>query len=104
MMRTVATPSGLTTRNRYRTSVSQVSLVTGLEYTYSKDPSPSNAPHTDPWYFTAVDFHTGQTVYKVLAGTGVLYNSNYSSVYVGQDGKTAYVGVLGGLVRIHDTY
>ena len=85
-------------------AVSQVSLVTGLEYTYSKDPSPPDAPFTDPWYFTAVDFHTGETVFKVLAGTGVLYNSNYSSVYVGPDGKTAYVGVIGGLVRIHDTY
>ncbi|MBV9268006.1 MAG: hypothetical protein JO061_17690 [Acidobacteriaceae bacterium] len=84
--------------------VSQMSLATGLEYTYTKDPSPSDAPQTDPWYFTAIDFHTGQTIYKVLAGTGVLYNSNYSSVYVGPDGKTAYVGVLGGLVRIHDTY
>ena len=84
--------------------VSQVSLVTGLEYTYSKDPSPSDAPYTDPWYFTAVDFRTGETIYKVLTGTGILYNSNYSSVYVGPDGKTAYVGVVGGLVRIHDTY
>ncbi len=84
--------------------VSQASLVTGLEYTYSKDPSPPDAPYTDPWYFTAVDFKTGQTVYKVLAGTGILYNSYYSSVYLGPDGKTAYVGVLGGLVRIHENY
>jgi hypothetical protein len=84
--------------------VSQVSLITGLEYTYSKDPSPPDAPFTDPWYFTAVDFHTGETVFKVLAGTGILYNSNYSSAYLGPDGKTAYVGVIGGLVRIHDTY
>jgi hypothetical protein len=84
--------------------VSQMSLVTGLEYTYTKDPSPADAPYTDAWYFTAVDFHTGQTVYKVLAGTGVLYDSYYVSVYVGPDGKTAYVGVIGGLVRIHDTY
>ncbi len=84
--------------------VSQASLVTGLEYTYSKDPSPADAPLTDPWYFTAVDFHTGETVFKVLAGTGILYNSYYSSVYLGPDGKTAYVGVLGGLVRIHENY
>ena len=82
--------------------VSQVSLVTGLEYTYSKDASPPDAPYTDPWYFTAVDFHTGRTVFKVLAGTGILYNSHYSSVYLGPDGKTGYVGVLGGLIRIHD--
>jgi hypothetical protein len=79
-------------------------LVTGLEYTYSKDPNPPNAPFADPWYFTEVDFHTGETVFKVLAGTGVLYNSNYSSVYLGPDGETADVGVIGGLVRIHDSY
>ncbi len=84
--------------------VSQASLVTGLEYTYSKNASPSYAPYTDPWYFTAIDFQTGKTVYKVLAGTGILYNSFYSSVYLGPDGKTAYVGVLAGLVRIHENY
>ncbi len=83
--------------------VSQASLASGLEYAYSKDPSPANARYTDPWYFTAVDVRTGRTVFKVLAGTGVLYNSNYSGLYLGPDGKTAYVGVAGGLVRIHDT-
>jgi hypothetical protein len=46
----------------------------------------------------------GETVYKVLAGTGILYNSNYSALYLGPDGKTAFVGVLGSLVRIHDSY
>ncbi|HEY4048675.1 MAG TPA: hypothetical protein VGM27_17550 [Acidobacteriaceae bacterium] len=90
-----------TNKERVPNVVSQVSLVTGLEYTYTKDHGPDA---TDAWYFTAIDFHTGETVYKVLAGTGILYNSNYSSVYVGPDGKTAYVGVIGGLVRIHDTY
>ena len=84
--------------------VSQVSLATGLEYTYSKNPSPANARYTDPWYFTAVDFRTGKTVFRVLAGTGVFYNSNYSGLYLGPDGQTAYIGVAGGLVRIHDTY
>jgi hypothetical protein len=79
--------------------VSQLSLVSGLEYTYSKDPGPDG---TDAWYFTAVDFKTGATVYKRLAGTGVLYNSNYSGLYLGPDGRTAYVGVLAGLVRIHE--
>jgi hypothetical protein len=84
--------------------VSQLSLVSGLEYTYSKDPSPADARFTAPWYFTAVDFKTGKTVFKVLAGTGVFYNSNYSGLYLGPDGKTGYVGVVGGLVRIHDSY
>jgi hypothetical protein len=78
--------------------VSQLSLATGLMYTYTKDPGPDS---TDAWYFTAIDFASGQTVFKRLAGTGVLYNSNYSSVYLGPDG-TGYVGVVGGLVAIGD--
>jgi hypothetical protein len=81
--------------------VSQASLANGLEYAYTKAGSFSL---TDAWYFTAVDFRTGKTVYQQLAGTGVLYDSHYSGLYLGPDGKTAYIGVTGGLVRIHDTY
>jgi hypothetical protein len=81
--------------------VSQASLATGLEYTYTKQ---GDLGLTDAWYFTAVDLRTGELVYKQLAGTGVLFDSHYSSVYLGPDGRTAYVGVLGGLVRIHDRY
>jgi hypothetical protein len=80
--------------------VSQASLANGLEYTYTKQGDLGG--RTDAWYFTAVDMRTGELVYKQLAGTGVLFDSHYSSVYLGPDGKTAYVGVLGGLVRIHD--
>lgn len=81
--------------------VSQLSLATGLEYTYTKPIGPGT---TDPWYFTAIDFETGNVVFKVLAGTGVFYNSNYSGLYLGPDGKTAYVGVVGGIVRIGDIH
>jgi hypothetical protein len=81
--------------------VSQASLANGLEYTYTKQ---GDLGLTDAWYFTAVDLRTGELVYKQLAGTGVLFDSHYSSVYLGPDGKTAYVGVLGGLVRIHDRH
>lgn len=78
--------------------VSKMSLANGLVYTYTKDPGPNT---TDAWYFTAIDFETGQTVYKRLTGTGVYYDSFYAGVYLGPDG-TAYVGVLGGLVAIRD--
>ena len=81
--------------------VSQSSLATGLEYAYTKQ---GDLGLTDAWYFTAVDLRTGQLVYKQLAGTGVLFDSHYSGIYLGPDGRTAYVGVLGGLVRIHDRY
>lgn len=79
--------------------VSKMSLANGLIYTYTKDAGPGT---TDAWYFTAVDFETGKTVYKQLAGTGVGYNNHYAGVYLGPDGKTAYVGVMRGVVAIRD--
>lgn len=88
-----------TSLERVPSVVSQLSLATGLVYTYTKDPGPAT---TDAWYFTAIDFHSGATVFKQLAGTGLLYNNDYSGLYLGPDG-TAYVGVLGGLVAIRDS-
>jgi hypothetical protein len=78
--------------------VPKVSLETGLLYTYTK---PGRPDDTDPWYFTALDFCTGRTVYSRLAGVGFGYNNNFAPVTLGPDG-TAYVGALGGLVRLAD--
>ena len=77
--------------------VPKVSIEAGLLYTYTK-------PHgslSDPWYFTAIDFRTGRTIYQQLAGTGLGFNNNYAPITLGPDG-TAYVGVLGGLVALRD--
>jgi hypothetical protein len=76
--------------------VPKVSLGNGLVYTYTK---PAGTGLLDPWYFTALDFRTGRTVYRRLAGEGLGHNNNYAPVTLGPDG-TAYVGVLGGLVRL----
>ena len=78
--------------------VSKMSLANGLIYTYTKPKGPAT---TDPWYFTAIDFHTGEIVWKVLAGIGILYNNHYAAAYLGPDG-TLYVGVLGGIVAMRD--
>jgi len=78
--------------------VPKVSLANGLVYTYTKPP---NEDGVDGWYLTAIDFRTGETVFKQLAGTGLGYNNNYAPVTLGPDGA-AYVGVLGGLVRLSD--
>jgi hypothetical protein len=78
--------------------VPKLSLTNGLVYTYTKPP---NADGTDAWYFTAIDFKTGATVYKRLAGTGLGFNNNYAPVSIGPEGS-AYVGALGGLVRLWD--
>ncbi|MDQ3996821.1 MAG: hypothetical protein M3303_07350, partial [Gemmatimonadota bacterium] len=78
--------------------VAKMSLGTGLVYTYTKAP---NDDGVDAWYFTALDFVSGRTVYRRLAGTGLGHNNNYAPVSIGPDG-TAYVGVLGGLVSLRD--
>ena len=78
--------------------VPKLSLATGLVYTYTKPADPSG---TDAWYFTALDFRSGATVYKRLAGTGLGFNNHYAPVSLGPDG-TAYVGTLGGLVLLRD--
>jgi hypothetical protein len=79
------------------TVVPKVSIPNGLVYTYTKPASGDG----DPWYLTALDFRTGRTVFKVLAGEGLGFNNNYAPVSIGADG-TAYVGVLGGLVALRD--
>jgi hypothetical protein len=78
--------------------VPKLSLANGLVYTYTKPP---NDAGTDAWYFTAIDFRTGGTVFKRLAGTGLGFNNNFAPVSIGPDGS-GYVGALGGLVRIRD--
>ena len=87
-----------TSAERVPSTVSKVSLAAGLVYTYTKDPEPND---TDAWYFTAIDFRSGQTVYKRLAGTGLGFNNNFAPVSLVPD-ATAYVGALGGLVQIRD--
>jgi hypothetical protein len=87
--------------------VSQMSLANGLIYTYTKDADSCTFPgpcFTAAWYLTAIDFASGQTVFKRLGGTGTFYNNHYSGVYLGPDQKTAYVGVVGGLIAIRDRY
>jgi hypothetical protein len=78
--------------------VPKISLGAGLVYTYTKQP---RSDGKDGWYFTALDFRTGKTVFKRLAGEGLGFNNNYAPVTLGPDG-TAYVGVLGGLVELRD--
>jgi hypothetical protein len=80
------------------TVVPKLSLNAGLVYTYTK---PLRSDTNDAWYFTALSFRSGRTVYKRLAGTGLGFNNNYAPISLGPDGS-AYVGTLGGLVRLAD--
>jgi hypothetical protein len=79
------------------TVVPKLSLATGLIYAYTK---PEGA--VDPWYWSALDFRTGKLVWSRLAGTGAFYNNNYAGIALAPTGA-AYLGVLGGIISIHDT-
>jgi hypothetical protein len=81
------------------TVVPKLSLSSGLVYVYTK---PKLEGGQDAWYLTAIDFRTGRTVFRRLAGEGLGFNNNYAPITLGRDG-TAYVGTLGGLVRIADS-
>jgi hypothetical protein len=85
-----------TSDERAPSVVPKLSLGNGLVYTYTKPPRDDRL---DAWYLTALDFRTGQTVYRRLAGTGFGYNNNYAPVTLAPDG-VAYVGVLGGIVEL----
>ena len=74
--------------------VPKASAKTGLVYTYTK---PQGSATDDPWYLTALDFETGETVWKRLAGEGSAFNNNYAPITIGPGGRI-YLGVLGGLV------
>ncbi len=78
--------------------VTKMSLANGLIYSYTK---PFQDDGISPWYFTAIDFRTGEVAWSQLAGTGQLYNNHYAPVYLGPDG-TLYSGVLGGIVAMKD--
>ena len=78
--------------------VPKLSAANGIVYTYTKPPREDGE---DGWYLTAIDFHSGKTLWKALGGEGLGYNNNYAPVTLGPDGA-AYVGVLGGLVRLAD--
>ncbi len=77
--------------------VPKLSLADGLVYTYTKGPGSS-----DPWYWTALDFRTGRTVYRQLAGTGLGYNNNYAGIAISRRG-TEYLGTLAGIISVRDS-
>lgn len=90
--------------------VSKVSLATGLLYTFTHPTADElrsaggkgATAMPDAWYLTALDVRTGKRVWSRLVGSGPLFNNHYAPVTLGRDGA-AYVGVVGGLVRITDS-
>ncbi|MEI7625218.1 MAG: hypothetical protein WCK06_03635 [Actinomycetota bacterium] len=86
------------TKERAPSVVPKLSTKNGLIYTYTRDRDPNGA---QPWFWTTLDFRTGKTVYKRLAGTGFGFNNNYAGITLGPDG-TAYLGSFGGIIALRD--
>eukprot|EP00921_Rhytidocystis_pertsovi_P012552 GHVQ01020432.1.p1 GENE.GHVQ01020432.1~~GHVQ01020432.1.p1 ORF type:complete len:740 (-),score=126.27 GHVQ01020432.1:1103-3322(-) len=54
---------------------------------------------TGGWTVDALDWNTGETVFKTDTGHNVLYNSLYAATQIGPDKEIIY-GSIGGLVRL----
>jgi hypothetical protein len=78
--------------------VPKLSARTGLIYTYTRPPDPSGS---EGYYWTAIDFRTGNTAWNRYAGSGLPYNNNYAGLALGPDGS-AFLGVAGGIVALRD--
>ena len=83
------------------TVVPKLSAGNGLVYVYIREQNEDIPEKTVAWYFTAIDFETGETVYKIFTGTGRNWNNSYGPITIGPNG-TAYVGVFNGLVSVKD--
>ncbi len=86
------------TEVRGTTVVPKLSTKTGLIYTYGRVKSPEGE---QPWFWSAIDARTGRTAWTRYAGSGLFFNNNYAGIALGPDGR-AYLGVIGGVVRLSD--
>ena len=82
---------------RAPTVVPKLSTKTGLIYAYARP----NDPAAQGYYWTAIDWRDGHTVWMQYAGSGLGFNNNYAGLALGPDG-TAYLGTLGGIVALRD--
>lgn len=80
----------------------KLSTKNGLVYFYTKVKGNGVPKNAVAWYFTAIDFETGETVYKVFTGTGRNWNCSYGPITIGPNGN-AYIGVFNGLISVRDT-
>ncbi len=84
------------------TVVPKLSTGNGLVYLYTREKNDDIPDSAMAWYLTAVDFRTGETVFKVFTGEGKNWNNSYGPITIGPNGS-AYVGVFNGLISVSDT-
>ena len=82
---------------RAPTVVPKLSTKTGLIYTYQRPEDPA----AQGYYWTAIDWRNGQTAWTQYAGSGLSFNNNYAGLALGPDGS-AYLGVIGGIIKLTD--
>lgn len=78
--------------------VFKLSFGSGLVYLYFREGS----AWLPKWYLTALDFERGETVYKLLTGTGLGYNNWAGSLFIHPDGNKLYSTTIFGLVMVRD--
>ena len=78
--------------------VPAVSVRDGIVYAYVKRHSWLGV---DAWYLAALDLETGRLLWAERTGLGVLRDNHHGEITLGP-GRSAYVPVLGGLVRVRD--
>jgi len=81
-------------------TVPKVSLANGVLYLYTYE----SLSETDyAWHLTGVDVETGQTLFRIPVGEGFRYTDFGAPITLAPDGRTVFIGTMGGLVRIRDT-
>lgn len=84
------------------TTVPKLSIKNGLVYLYTREIHDDIPKKAVAWYLTAIDYETGETVFKIFTGVGRRWNNSYAPITIGPNG-TVYVGVFNGVVAIQDT-
>ncbi len=70
----------------------------GLVYAYTFDEQPDGE---NVWFFLALDFVTGEPVFKRFVGVGKSFDINWGSPAIARDG-TVYLGIFKGILAIAD--
>ncbi len=78
--------------------VMKLSLGSGLIYSYGAD----DVADATGWYFTAIDFETGETVFRKHSGIGHGYNNWQGALFLHPDNGALYTTAIFGLVRLQD--
>lgn len=88
------------------TTSPRLSTKNGLIYTVAREYDPTalnsdGSPGVYVYYWVALDFRTGATVWKKMAGTGDQFDSFYPALAIGPD-RGLYVGAYGGFLTLKD--